>query len=270
MEQPSPAANEQPKPPSKPAKPLRIITAGLGILLALTALAYGYLYLSTPAAIRKPQVEHFHFRTQIIVDGKAVDFSQDKFQEAKPGACTDETPATPFHFHDRQNQMTHVHWDGMTGGQMLKYYGWNHIGGTDTSLGWRFDDFPAIHNVQRLGAVLPTPKDGDSYYIYTGDEHSYSKKSWNAFLQQNLEEFFGAKSRLKNTQASFIDPLFPKALAHGHEHETESGKTEEELTRINNLIGNMVIFAQQSPPTDAQIKARFNALVPLTDSSCGG
>ena len=134
----------------KPGKALRVALAAIAILVALAALAYGYLYVSTPAAIRKPGVEHFHFRTQIIVDGKAVDFSQDKFQQEKPGACVAAITAAPFHFHDNEDQMAHIHWDGMTGGQFLKYYGWNFIGGSDSSLGWRFDSFPAVHNVQRL------------------------------------------------------------------------------------------------------------------------
>jgi hypothetical protein len=51
----------------------------------------------------------------------------------------------------------------------------------------------------------------------------------------------------------------------------DGNETEQQrLTRINNLIGNVVIFAQDTKPNDQQVKARFNQLVPLSDSTCGG
>ena len=59
-------------------------------------------------------------------------------------------------------------------------------------------------------------------------------------------------------------------FAHGEVmDEHPSSKSEEELTRINNVIGNVVIFAQEKEPTKEQIKARFDNLVPLHDSTCG-
>jgi hypothetical protein len=51
--------------------------------------------------------------------------------------------------------------------------------------------------------------------------------------------------------------------------EHPSIKSEEELTRINNVIGNVVIFTQEEEPTKEQVKARFDNLVPLHDSTCG-
>lgn len=72
-----------------------------------------------------------------------------------------------------------------------------------------------------------------------------------------------------------LDKVFPKALAHGGEDDGNDGEAGEEseeqkLTRINNLVGNVVIFAQKDKPTDQQIKDRFNKLEPLSDSTCGG
>src|SRR5688572_17263367 len=62
----------------------RAIITVVGILAAAVLLAgglYGYLYASTPEHIRKPSYQHYHFRTQILVDGRAVDFSKDEFQK---------------------------------------------------------------------------------------------------------------------------------------------------------------------------------------------
>ena len=48
-----------------------------------------------------------------------------------------------------------------------------------------------------------------------------------------------------------------------------SEKSEEELTRINNLVGNVAIFVQEKEPTKEEIQARFDNLVPLHESTCG-
>ena len=95
-----------------------------------------------------------------------------------------------------------------------------------------------------------------------------------------MEQFFGTTSNSpaheinKGGQTSLLDKVFPKAYAHGTADDADGNdgdETEQEqLTRINNLIGNVVIFAQKDKPTDQQIKDRFNKLEPLSDSTCGG
>ena len=65
------------------------------------------------------------------------------------------------------------------------------------------------------------------------------------------------------SSANVLDWLFPKASAHGgviDEHPSE--KSEEELTRINNLVGNVAIFVQEKEPTKEEIQAHFDNLVP--------
>ena len=65
----------------------------------------------------------------------------------------------------------------------------------------------------------------------------------------------------------FFNPVrYMRLLELVRGEETE----EEKLTRINNMIGNVVIFVQKDKPTDQQIKERFNDLEPLSDSTCGG
>ncbi len=248
----------------------------LASIILLVGAVYGIPYVSTPSHIRNPQFEHYHFRTQIVVNSKLVDFSDDKFQNEKPGTCSAEPGGTPVDFHDNMDQMTHIHWDGITGGEFLKYFGWNFIGGSDDSFGSRYDDgFMPLNSVERFGNLLPTIPDGSKYYIYIGDKNKYEQKNWNNFLKQDLEDFFGNKSNLsQDEQASFLENIFfPKAYAHGgmvDEHEDETNKSSEELTRINNLIGNVVIFVQKNKPSDEQITTRFDNLVPLHESSCGG
>jgi len=276
-------AVKQPKAAESAAKRrsslVRVVSriAGIAVLLVLATAILAYT--ATPAVIRQPSVQHYHFRMQLIADGKAVNFAEAKFQEgyAKDN-CNADLTEHPFHFHDQRDQMVHVHWDNMTGGLLLKYYGWDYAGGLPNSLGYRFDGFPKVSSVPVYGHVLPKLAGGEQFYVYTGDEHGYQERSWDDFLKQDFETFFNKKSNLggdTGEQTSFLDKLFPKAYAHGGEHHgSDSHDTttlsEEELKTINNLLGNVVIFVQKEKPSDKQIKERFDHLVPLEASACAG
>jgi hypothetical protein len=267
--------NQEPKPKkARPIKLLKRLAFVFGLLLLISAGAYGYGYATTPANIRRPAFEHYHFRTQIIVNGQPVDFSRDEFQqEYDATSCSAEVGGTPVDFHDNVDQFTHIHWKGVTGGQFMKYFGWNFIGGSDEIVGRRYDNGMAPQQVKIFGKLLPeTPKDVQ-YFVYIGDKDNYQQKNWQDFINQELEQFFGKESSIG--KSSSIDRLkyliFARANAHGDvKNDHSTNKTEEELTRINNLIGNAVIFVQKDEPNDDQIKSKFKNLVPLTDSTCGG
>lgn len=270
--------NKKPKGRFNWKSPWAFITyATLSLLLFVGGL-YGYLYVSTPGNIRHPSFDHYHFRTQIVVNGKPVDFSRQKFQEdisKNSTSCSIELNGTPIDFHDNEDQMTHIHWGGITGGQFLKYYGWDLIGGSDGSLGRRYDQgMMRMHAVNIKGNVLPEiPKD-TNFYVYTGDEDSYEQKSWDDFLSKDLEAFFGRQSRVGGNESSFniFDLFNQKAYAHGavDDGHEESVADQATLERVSNLIGNVVIFVQKSEPSSEQVQARFSDLVPLHGSSCGG
>ena len=227
----------------------------LGLIVAVIALVLGtYVFASSPASIRTPELEHYHFRMQVVVDGQDVDFSDDRFQIAySPNQCTGELTTEPIHFHDKQDQFVHVHWAGMTGGLVLKNYGWNYIGGADSILGYRLDTILNPQAVPIHGNELPKIDDSYSFYVYIGDESGYTQKDFTDFVNQDLETFFGVAS------------TFP-VQEGGNSDETIA----ESLVRINNLLGNVVLFAQKEEPTDEEIMDRLNNLVPLTDSTCGG
>jgi len=257
----------------------RVVAYALGAVVAVVLLVggvYGYVYASTPEHLRKPTYQHYHYRTQILVNGKAVDFSKDEFQVVSGNSttCSAEVGSIPIDFHDKMDQLTHVHWNGMTGGEFLKYFGWNYIGGEDELLGRRYDAGIIPSSVKIYGKVLPTVPDKANFYVYVGDKNDYQQKVWNDFLKQDLETFFGKKSNVGHNEevssANVLDWLFPKASAHGgvvDEHPSE--QSEEELNRINNLVGNVAIFVQENEPTKEQIQARFDNLVPLHESTCG-
>lgn len=258
--------------------------AGLVLLLAVVGFASyaGYIFAASPEVVRNPKLEHYHFRMQILVDGKAQDFGTKAYQTgyAKDN-CNANLPEQPIHFHDNKDQFTHIHWEGMTGGMVMKYYGWNYIGGMSNALGYKLDKLSDPQKVTTHGNYLPPKPQQDQVYVYTGDENSYKERNFNDWKSQDLEKFFGVTSnspahKINNGgSTSLLDKIFPRTYAHGGEDDGNDGEAGEEteqetLTRINNLLGNVVIFAQKDKPTDQQIKDRFNDLEPLSDSTCGG
>lgn len=250
--------------------------------LLLIPLSYaGYVFAASPAVIRNPKLEHYHFRMQILVNGKAEDFSTKAYQTGyAKDQCNANLPEQPIHFHDNKDQFTHIHWEGMTGGMVMKYYGWNYIGGMNNALGYKLDKLTDPQKVTTHGNYLPAVPQGDNFYVYSGDETSHKLRSFDDWKNQDLEQFFGVTSNSpahkinKGEQTSLLDKVFPKAYAHGTADDgdgNDGSETEKEkLTRINNLIGNVVIFVQKDQPTDQQIKDRFSKLLPLDNSTCGG
>lgn len=260
------------------------IGLAVALAIALMPVSYaGYVYAASPVVVRDPKLEHYHFRMQILVNGKAEDFSTKAYQTGyAKDQCNANLPEQPIHFHDNKDQFTHIHWEGMTGGMVMKYYGWNYIGGMSNALGYKLDNLKDPQKVTTHGNYLPAvPKDAN-FYVYSGDENSYKERSFNDWKSQDLETFFNTTSNfpahdINKGKTSLLDKVFPKTYAHGDEdHSTTNATTadseteEQKLTRINNLVGNVVIFAQKDKPTDQQIKDRFNDLEPLTDSTCGG
>lgn len=261
------------------------LIACIVLILAFIPLMFAtYVYAASPAVIRNPKLEHYHFRMQILVNGKAEDFSSKAYQTGyAKDQCNANLPEQPIHFHDNKDQFTHIHWEGMTGGMVMKYYGWNYIGGMSNALGYKLDNLKDLQKVTTHGNYLPAVPNDATFYVYTGDENSYKERTFNDWKSQDLETFFGTTSNFpahdinKGKPTSLLDKVFPKAYAHGTANDEDgndgSAKPEteqEKRTRINNLVGNIVIFVQKDKPTDQQIKDRFNDLEPLADSTCGG
>jgi hypothetical protein len=243
----------------RPDRITHILRWTIGVLVAAIAIAAGWLglaYAFSPGAIRTPHSTHYHFRLQVINNGTPVNFASAPFQESEGTVCSVALTAEPIHFHDNLDQFVHIHWDHLSGGILLKNYGWNFIGGPDDTLGYRFDQLPRLIRVPIHARALPTPPKDTNYYVYTGNADSYQQRQWNDFLSEDFRDFFVGKKL-----SSIWDRFIPTATAHGD---------DEKLTKLNDVLGNVVIFAQKTKPTDAQIKDRFNHLVPLPESTCGG
>jgi hypothetical protein len=263
---------------------IRGVLIAVIVLVLFVAAGFGYAFASTPGNIRNPGFEHLHFRMQLMVNGKAENFAGKQYQQGYAADnCNAALTLNPIHFHDNKDQFVHIHWANITGGQVLKYYGWNEIGGTDGLMGYRFDTFPNLVAVPIHGPALPKlPKDA-KFYVYTGDQNSYKQRDYQDFLHTDLETFFNKQSTIQQKDSlSLLDKLFPKASAQdmtGMEgmDMTDTTKqvqsvthTQDELKRLNNVIGSVVIFVQKDKPTDQQIKAKFDNLLPVSESACAG
>jgi hypothetical protein len=237
---------------------LRVILGAIAGVIAVFALWYGYAYATSPAAIRHPAQAHFHFRLQVINGGTPVNFADAKFQtEFNKDICTAAITKEPVHFHDGVDQFVHIHWAGLTGGIVLKQYGWNFIGGTDGTLGYQFNGLHWPERVSIHGQALPQPPKDAKYYVYVGTAEHFQERSWTDFLKSDLRQFFDGTP----VTASVLDRLVPTASAHSD---------EEHLAQLNDVVGNVVIFAQKDKPTDQQVKDRFTHLIPLPESACAG
>lgn len=241
-----------------------------GVILGIAAFLL-FAYIVSPAAIRNPKFEHAHFRMQLVIDKETVNFGNDKYQTPyEEGVCADGLTDVPIHFHDNKNQFVHLHWKDMTGGLVLKNYGWDLIGGPNSLLGYRLDGLPKVSSVPIHDDVLPAMPEDSRFWIYSGNAESYEERSREEFINQDFETFFGKESLLGGEEElTLLDRVFPKAMAHeGEDHGNQPA--EADLQLINNLLGDVVIFVQKDAPSDEEIRKHFTNLEPLGESTCGG
>ena len=367
----------------------------LGIsLISLVLFAFLTMFSLTPSNFQNPRMDHSHFRLQYIFQGQMEDFGSPRYQvDYIKDVCNGALTESPIHFHDNKGQIVHLHWQKITGGQVLKFYRLNKIGGIDNIMGWKMDDLAKLKLTQIPihSQSLPLPKGNDKFWVYVGEKDKFEKRNFEDFVKMDLETFFGQSSIIRQNQEEEeklkkksgqnlshkleelkkLGNIFGlKVQAHGgidHANETEeqihlaetqrlenekkalenrnnnvksisnsvlnlsnsnqnstnfgqntdssinllqntstnsnsnltnsnsqnsvqnsslnslsnnsqssqsntsnSSKTETELKKINNLLGNVVIFVQETEPTKEQVKLRFDNLEPLGDSVCGG
>ena len=202
------------------------------LVLILIPVSYaGYIYAVSPVVIRNPKLEHYHFRMQILVDGKAENFAEEKYQKGYvKDQCNANLPEQPIHFHDNKDQFTHIHWEGMTGGMVLKYYGWNYIEGIGGALGYKLDDLKDIQKVTTHGNFLPAIPNDTIPYVYTGDENSYQDK------KKIYTEYDDGKNVLRKAMMNFIPEKIINRKKQGFSAPDESWYRGENAEYVKELL----------------------------------
>ena len=231
----------------------RILATIIGLIVVLGLGSYALAYGLSPATIRHPAHTHFHYRIILLNNGQAVNFGNEAFQTSyTKDICSAALTKQPIHFHDNNGQYGHIHWAGMTGGLVLKNYGWNLIGGLPDTLGYRFDQGVLPKRVPIHGKALPARVAGANYYVYTGTATDHTARNWNDFLHQPLPTFLGG-SQVVDSMEDMTDM-----------------QMDDHAASVNDVVGNLIIFVQKTPPTAAQVTAQFNNLKPLPESPCEG
>lgn len=264
------------------------LIGGILLLVVVFIVVAGMvLWNVLPTHFRNPEVAHHHFRMQLFIEGEYIDFSKAPYQEAyEPGICSDGLTDTPIHFHDEVGQYVHIHWTNIRGGDVLKYYGLNRIGGADDILGYRFD-LDGIQSIPTLTDAIP---DSDNtLWVYQVNDDEIIERSARDFLLQDLETFFGVKSSLtlqreeaENEFSNFLSVTASAHPNHGSEDikqvkndfvlfdDEEEQFTEEELKDLNDVLGDVLIFVQDDEPSEEVIQERIPKFVDLPQSTCGG
>ena len=217
----------------------------------------GFFWVS-PANITFPKKDHAHFRMQYIFHGKSENFAVEPYQQPyEKDQCNSELTTDPIHFHDSKNQIIHLHWTKITGGQVLKYYGLNLIGGQDDKLGIVAQDKTRKQNfrpVQIHTKALPNPQVEDKIWIFSGDEKSSVERETKEFVNKDLESFFGMESQARKDEekygtTSFLDTIQGQIKVSAHNNSqshTETPNTQNladtainTTDRTNELINQL-------------------------------
>ena len=148
---------------------LKISLAALASLLILCILAVASLYLLIPNRFADPKPDHAHFRLQYIFRGEAENFGTARYQvQYAKDICSGLLTESPLHFHDDKDQIVHLHWQKMTGGDVLKFYGINKVGGLDDYMGLKLDQLfkfpPKLTSIPIHGKSLPQATGEDKYF----------------------------------------------------------------------------------------------------------
>lgn len=235
-----------------------IILASVLVFCLLTIASF---YLFIPSRFTNPKSDHLHFRMQYVFRGQAENFGTPRYQvEYIKDVCKGDLTESPIHFHDNKDQIVHIHWQGITGGDVLKFYGVNKVGGLDGYMGLKLDKLfqlpPTITTLPIHGQSLPKASSEDRYFVYTGDKSKFEKKDFNQFLNQTLEEFLGKNSILRlqreelekeEKKSSFILNPFDsiQTLAHFGENNITIGeitqhKIDLEKTEEGNTLAKLI------------------------------
>jgi len=205
VDEPQSAPSQAKTPASTLA--LRWAVAAVALVVAGALGWYGWAWAASPQSIRHPVKDHYHFRMQVIVDGLSINFADSKYQTpVGSDICTAAITKQPFHFHDNLDQFVHVHWAGMTGGLLMKNYGWNQVGGPMGLLGYNFESLLKFHAVPVHQGSLPAPAKGDHYYIYTGTDESFQLEIGTILFPSRCATSSRAdrRSRTLGSTASFL------------------------------------------------------------------
>jgi hypothetical protein len=244
----------------------------ISLLLVCLSLLIGLGYSTIRFGLSKdnisfPVKDHSHFRIKYIFNGQEENFGSPRYQtDYTKDICNGTLTESPLHFHDNKPDYQHQHWARITGGQFLKFYGINKIGGLNDVMGYKLDKLPSVTQVPIYGKHLPEPRRDDKFWVYTGLQKTDGSENWDIkprtiedFTNQDFETFFGVESQERKDLEKYgvLNILKPiEASAHNgveHKTQTEEQKHLLELAEkantesLNNQVINSAVNVTASP-----------------------
>jgi hypothetical protein len=258
---------------------LKNISIAMLSLVLILAIGYSTIRFGlSKDNISYPTKDHSHFRIKYIFNGQEENFGGPRYQtDYTKDVCGGTLTEAPLHFHDNKTDYQHEHWGKMTGGQMLKFYGLNYIGGLDNYMGFKIDQLPKITPVPIHSNSLPKPRISDKFWIYSGVEKIDNSGIWETkirtfdeFINQDFETFFGKESQVRKDiekyGVSYMD-FFSNISVQAHsgvEHKT----LDEEQKHILELgekaqtekLNNQVITSSSSADQQSSSKSKIDPI----------
>lgn len=238
-------------------------------LLVIVVVGWLAFSFASPLAVTFPRGTEYALRFQMVVEGQLVDFSQPAYQTELDERICSELSQRPVAFHGGQNQWLHVYWQDLSGGTILRNYGYKNFPPFENYLGVRADNFPQFEPVAIHGNALPETDPSSQLYVYTGDQFGYTRRDESLFLEQPLEEFL--REVIPGTP---MNSLGIEGRAQTEEAEPAAGPTLERNLETSkrgrplDILGNVVVFVQAREPSEQQIIERFLTLTANQPVTC--
>jgi hypothetical protein len=212
-----------------------------------------------------PQFTNYHLRLQLVYDGQLIPFTNQNIQEINEFKVCDLSLLTkPIYQNSFNSELFQVNWEGITGGEILKYYGLNLVGGSDNTLGYRFSGLSKPQAIETLKGISVKPTKQQKTFVYQNRQDGYTKIDPLDFLFKDIEVVVKKSNiRLQREQSQPNNFFGIKTLAQSEKPVVQQQEFESNLSLDYDLIGNVVVFVEDSEPSEDRIIDRFNNFIPL-------
>jgi hypothetical protein len=220
------------------------------------SLAFNY---TSPKHITYPKNELLLARIDIYVDGESVNLNSTQTDFTQNACDAKDLKSHPISFYSGYKNLAFINWGNTTGRTVLKNYGFQNQGPFRGFLGVRLDKFPQINPVPIESDIIKEPNIPYNIYVYTGNSTAFIKRNSDDFLAHNLKDFLFNNLQSNstfnlNTFAQDSSSSKPIILNNSLSEEII---VEDELKIDSKFGGNMLVFVQNSQPTNELVSAKF-------------
>jgi hypothetical protein len=222
-------------------------------------------YISRPY-FNNPQLTNYHLRLQLIFNGQLLPLTSQNIQEINEfKVCDLRLINKPIYQNIFNSQLFQVNWEGITGGEILKYYGLNLVGGSDDILGFRFKSLAKPQAIETLKGINVKTTKQQKTFVYQNRQDGYTKIDPLDFLFKDIELVVKKSNIRLNREQSQPNNIFGiKTFAQVEKPVIQQQEFESKLSLDYDLIGNVVVFVGDSEPAEEVIIDRFNNFIPLS------